>query len=855
MDGKAIRLVQYLEGSDKRFIIPVYQRNYSWKKDNCRQLYDDLIRVITNKRKMHFFGSIVSVYNSSYEEYLVIDGQQRLTTISLLLLAIHNALKDGKVKSDDDKLESRVLDEYLVDKYEPTEKRIKLKAVNKDLEAFTKLFEEEPEDYLHDSDITLNYEYFYDRIQKEEITADQLFDAIKKLMVINITVSPEDNPQLIFESLNSTGVDLTEGDKIRNFILMGLERDKQEEFYKKYWVKIELNTKGDNNTDVSAFIRDYLSMKNLETPSLDKVYPVFKLHVQGKGIETEELLQDLLYHSKNYSVLLKANFGDEVVDASIARLNHLETVVCRPFYLVVLDHYKNDELSIQDVRAISNVVENYLFRRNICDVATNALNKIFLLLDRDISKLEGSSYVERMKYVLSMKKESGRFPTDTEFRQALSEKQVYKMRGRYKTYLFERYENWGTDEIKDVYQRIESGKYTIEHIMPQHLTPAWEEALGQDYKLVHEEWLHRLGNLTLTAYNSTYSNNTFLEKRDAENGFANSGIRMNIEIAKKDKWTLEEIEERSDRMVEKAISIWSYPYTNYKPAEKELESVSLDDDDVDLTGCTLAKFSFKNAEQPAESWTDMYVKVLKMLHSDDASLLTRLAYENDVNVDLSTYFSTNENAFNSNSEIAAGIYVLTGLSTQQKASVLRRVFKLYGVDASELVFFLKDQETEEKAVKSEAARFELRRRYWSFALPYIQKEHGVNGSFSNVHPGKDNWLSGWFGISGFNVSCVANYDLARIDFYMGKSNRDLNKQAFDLLVKHKSEIEEELGVSLNWDRGENIKASFISYALNGVSITNETDWIRMAKFHAEWSKKICDVLLPYLKDLYPDVKA
>lgn len=854
MDGKAIRLVQYLEGSDKRFIIPVYQRNYSWKKDNCRQLYDDLIRVITNKRKMHFFGSIVSVYNSSYEEYLVIDGQQRLTTISLLLLAIHNALKDGKVKSDDDKLESRVLDEYLVDKYEPTEKRIKLKAVNKDLEAFTKLFEEEPEDYLRDSDITLNYEYFYDRIQKEEITADQLFDAIKKLMVINITVSPEDNPQLIFESLNSTGVDLTEGDKIRNFILMGLERDKQEKFYKKYWAKIELNTKGDNNADVSAFIRDYLSMKNLETPSLDKVYPVFKLYVQGKDIETEELLQDLLYHSKNYFVLLKANFGDEVVDASIARLNHLETVVCRPFYLVVLDRYKNGELSINDVREISNVVENYLFRRNICDVATNALNKIFLLLDRDISKLEGGSYIEKMKYVLSMKKESGRFPTDTEFRQALSEKQVYKMRGRYKTYLFERFENWGTDEIKDVYQRIESGKYTIEHIMPQHLTPAWEEVLGQDYKLVHEEWLHRLGNLTLTAYNSTYSNNTFLEKRDAKNGFANSGIRMNIEIAKKDKWTLEEIKERSDRMVEKAISIWSYPYTDYKPAEKELESVSLDDDDVDLTGCTLAKFSFKNAEQPAESWTDMYVKVLKMLHSDDASILTRLAYEDDVNVELSTYFSTNENAYNSNSEIAAGIYVLTGLSTQQKASVLRRVFKLYGVDASELVFFLKDQETEEKAVKSEAARFELRRRYWNFALPYIQKEHGENGYFSNVHPGKDNWLSGGFGISGFNVSCVANYDLARIDFYMGKSNRDLNKQAFDLLVKHKSEIEEKLGTSLDWNRGENIKASLISYALNGVSITNETDWIRMAKFHAEWSKKLCDVLLPYLKDLYPEVR-
>lgn len=188
MDGKAIRLVQYLEGSDKRFIIPVYQRNYSWKKDNCRQLYDDLIRVITNDRKMHFFGSIVSVYNGASEEFLVIDGQQRLTTISLLLLAMHNVLKDGKITSADGKLESKVYEEYLVDKWEPAETRIKLKAVNKDLEAFAKLFDEDAEDYIRDSDITLNYEYFYDRIQKEEISVDQLYDAIKKLMVINIVV-------------------------------------------------------------------------------------------------------------------------------------------------------------------------------------------------------------------------------------------------------------------------------------------------------------------------------------------------------------------------------------------------------------------------------------------------------------------------------------------------------------------------------------------------------------------------------------------------------------------------------------------------------------------------------------------
>lgn len=262
-----------MDGSKKRFIIPVYQRNYDWKTENCKQLYDDLVKVVKNRRNNHFFGSLVSVYESSGRntEFLVIDGQQRLTTVSLLLLAMYNLISKGLVVVEEKTLANQIYEDFLVDKYQPEETRIKLKPVKNDREAFDKLFNSEDE-YIRDSNLTTNYNYFYDRIKKQEVTVDELFDAICKLEIINITLSNDDNPQLIFESLNSTGLDLSEGDKIRNFILMGLPANVQNEYYEKYWNKIEICTK----YDVSSFIRDYLSIKQQAIPSQKKCILILK---------------------------------------------------------------------------------------------------------------------------------------------------------------------------------------------------------------------------------------------------------------------------------------------------------------------------------------------------------------------------------------------------------------------------------------------------------------------------------------------------------------------------------------------------------------------------------------------------
>ena len=840
MKGSECRLIEYMEGSKKRFIIPVYQRNYDWKTENCKQLFDDLVKVIKNNRRSHFFGSVVSVYEPSGRntEFLVIDGQQRLTTVSLLFLAMYNLINNNIIASQDDSLGKQIYEDFLVDKYKPQDTRIKLKPVKNDRKAFGKLFDSVDE-HIRESNLTANYNYFYDRIQKQEITIDQLFDAICSLEIINITLNNEDNPQLIFESLNSTGLDLSEGDKIRNFILMGLPAKEQDEYYEKYWNRIEECTK----YDVSSFVRDYLSVKQLAIPSQKKIHISFKEYVEQTSLEAEDLLKDLLAYAKRYKILLNGGAKNKALDACIYRLNGLETTVTRPFFLEVMRIYDENKLDISQVTDVFLITENYLFRRNICDLPTNSLNKIFLMLHREIIRYDGTDvdYVEKFKYALLSKKEKARFPDDDEFATGFAERQVYHMNSKNKIYILERLENYGTSEDKDVYGHCDDGTYSIEHIMPQHLTPAWVKALGEDYEQIHEIWLHRVANLTLTAYNSKYSNSIFEEKKTMKNGFEDSGIRMNTYIAKKDKWTLSEIEERNQYLMSRALEIWEAPSTEFKPEEKQLDYYTLDDDAV-LSGRLIVRFSYKNTEQPVSSWVEMFQKVLQILYAEDKGIITKFSASTEDSIAL--HFSMNESDFVKSVEIGDGIYVLTNTSTQTKLSVLNRVFKLYDADPTDLVFYLRD---ENEGVEDEAGtRYELRRKYWTYALEMIKEDHGEGGCFSNVNTSKENWVSGFFGISGFNISCIANFDLARVDLYFGKAKKEENKKAFDALIAHKEDIEKTLGVQLIWNRGDDIKSSKVSYQLSGVSISNETDWLQMARFHAEWSKKFYDVILPYL---------
>lgn len=841
MKGSELRLIEYMEGSKKRFIIPVYQRNYDWKIENCKQLYDDLIQVIKNNSKTHFFGSIVSVYEPSGRntEFLIIDGQQRLTTMSLLFLALYNLLEEKIIISEDESLKDQIYEDFLVDKYQPQEKRMKLKPIKNDQKAFSKLFNSK-DDYIKDSNLTINYSYFYERIQKQEITIDELFDAICRLEIINITLNNEDNPQLIFESLNSTGLDLSEGDKIRNYILMGLPKQKQDEYYEKYWNCIEKCTK----YDVSSFIRDYLSVKQLVIPSQKKVYINFKKYVEDSSLKIIEILEDLLSYAKRYNILLCEKTSSKELNSCINRLNRLETTVTRPFFLEVLRLYDENQINLNEVAEAFSITESYLFRRTICDLPTNALNKIFLLLNREIMRYDGtdSNYIEKLKFALLSKKDRARFPNDDDFSLMFTEKPIYQMNSKNKIYILERLENFGTLEDKDIYRHYDEGEYSIEHIMPQHLTPAWIKELGDSYEEIHDTWLHRIANLTLTAYNSKYSNSTFVEKKTMKNGFEDSGIRLNTYVSKKDKWTLAELRDRNDYLLKRALDIWAFPSTNYKPQEKQLDSYTLDDEASFLSGRQIAKFVYKGIEQPVVSWVEMYTKVLRALYLEDKTIITKIALSTDD--DLSIHFSTNKRIFKKCDEIGDNVYVQTNTNTQSKLSVLNRLYKLYGMDPTDLVFYLRDSNDKED---EKGTRFEIRRRYWGYALKFIKEENFDNKSFDNVNTSKENWINGTFGIGGFAICCIANYDFARVDVYFGKTNANENKIAFDNVMLHKLEIESNLGVNLEWDRGDDVKRSIISYRLENVSIYNENDWLQIAKFHAKWSKKFIDAIVPYLK--------
>lgn len=693
MKGSEAQLLGFMEGANNRYIIPVYQRNYSWKRNQCRQLYEDLKKTVLENRSNHFFGSIVSqvVPEGSKVGFHIIDGQQRLTTVTLLLLAIRNMIRAGKVKPKEDGLDEQIMERFIIDKWPGGGSKIKLRLVKSDQNAFEKIVAGDEAEYEKNSNLTENYEYFRDEILKNEISVDELFHAIEKLQIICITLDSDDDPQLTFESLNSTGLALTEGDKIRNYILMGLTPEKQEEYYNDYWSKIE----GCAGDDVSPFVRDYLSIKVQVTPAINNVYQAFKSFVETTKITLDDLLTEMKEYAKIYHKLIlgKSELGNAQLDDCMYRLRRLEITVTEPFFMEILRMQDKGELSVETVAQVFQIIEGYLFRRNICEVPTNALNKLFLNLNREVLRFDhtANDYVNKLAYVLLSKKDSVRFPSDEEFSQALANKAVYQMRGKYKAYLFERFENYGTAETKDVYTLLDNGTYSIEHIMPQHLTPTWNQALGPDADQIHSMWLHRLGNLTLTAYNSTMSNSSFEEKRDGEQGFKKSGLRMNQQIAKKKQWGLAEMQERNKEMVALATNtIWPLPSTTFQPAEKEFDSCTLDDEEADLTGRNIVKFGYQNMETAVSSWTDMFLHVVKYLHAEDKTILSGLVCGTPDTENIRAYFNDSKEGLRSPLPIDENLYVETNSSTTLKVSILRRLFGLFHKNPTDLVFYLKD---------------------------------------------------------------------------------------------------------------------------------------------------------------------
>ncbi|MBO5989180.1 MAG: DUF262 domain-containing protein [Paludibacteraceae bacterium] len=681
MKGDAQPLIKFFDGSDKRFIIPLYQRNYDWKEENCEQLFQDLMKLHNSDRKSHFFGSIVSSIQSGTEDRFIIDGQQRITTVSLLLIAMVNAQKDGLIEATDAKLTEKIFKRYLVDEYQEDERKVKLKPIKKDMQAFDALLYKPKEQHIKESNVTRNYDFFYDNITRAGLTIDELFETIKKLEVINIRLDEDDDPQLIFESLNSTGLDLSEADKIRNYLLMSLAPAEQDNLYTQYWNPIEEFTK----YDPSSFVRDYLTMKQGKIGRNDKIYFIFKEYAESANIDRARLLEDMHHYAKIYSQVDSATISTVKLNKKLNQLRTLDSTVAYPFFMAFFDYTSIVGLSENEIYRVLDVIEAYWARRIICNLPSNALNKVFATLHRDvlnhINKADAGiapSYYDVLTYVLLKKGRSSVFPSDEEVRGDFKTRQVYKMPTNTRMFIMERMENQDNKEQHDIVKELTEKNISIEHIMPQTLSDKWKTALGEDWERIHDQYLHTMANLTLTGYNSQYSNLAFIEKRDMEKGFKDSAFRLNNYLKSCEKWTEKELKQRQHDLLEICMKLWPMPNSDFEPSKQEVETVSLDNEDFEFTGKKLQAYHLFGVRNTVNTWKEMLIQVCHHLLLEKRSTIEWLCANEK------TGFSTTPESWRK--ELAPNIYIWTDNSTSTKINILHTLFEECNISPEELLF-------------------------------------------------------------------------------------------------------------------------------------------------------------------------
>ncbi|GAA9735179.1 DUF262 and DUF1524 domain-containing protein [Helicobacter pylori] len=560
--GEATLLEFFEQNQTNQFVIPTYQRLYSWGKEQCKQLWDDIIKIGGNdKMNGHFIGSILYVLDGnthSNNPLLIIDGQQRLTTITLLLIALRNHLSDEvKILG---KFSRKEIESYLINNNKDGDKKFRLILSESDKDTLLSLIDKNKRKPSEPSlKIVENLKLFEEWIRKNTDKLETIFKGLEKLMIVWIALKKEkDNPQLIFESMNSKGIELTQTDLIRNYIVMETEDEKQEDFYNQYWRAMEEDFK-QNEKLFDRFVKHYLTIKIGKTPNEKRVHEAFKDYRQKKGIEIEDLLKDLQKYCGYFCQIAFKKEADKDLNKALSFLVDLEMDVVYPLLLELYSDYKDGVLSKQDFIPIIDLTESYICRRAVCGLGTNSLNKVFPFVTKKINKNK-DQYLESIKVHFGYLTEKQRFPNNDEFKEHFITIDFYHFQKR--EYFLERLENFERKE------RVYAHEYTTEHIMPQTLEEEWERDLGENFQAIHDKYLHTIGNLTLTGYNKEYNNKPFKEKRDMEKGFKQSPLRLNQGLRDLEVFGEEQIKKRANDLADWALKIWTYPKLDTETLEK-----------------------------------------------------------------------------------------------------------------------------------------------------------------------------------------------------------------------------------------------------------------------------------------------
>lgn len=562
MNATEAKLLSYLQKSCQ-FIIPIYQRTYSWTTKQCDQLWRDIVRAgREDKVSGHFLGSIVYVEKglysvSSIPQLLVIDGQQRLTTVSLLIAALSRAI-DG-IEAIEGVNSRKLVNYYLLNSEEDGDLRYKLLLTQTDRDTLIRIVDQKPLSAVLSLRMKENFDFFGQRLKSMADELDVVYKGLAKLLIVDISLNREyDNPQLIFESLNSTGLDLSQADLIRNFVLMGLEPHAQRDLYETYWYPMEHSFgQAEYSRLFDRFMRDYLTVKTGAIPNIQQVYEEFKQYVSRNDVgSVRDIVADIHRYSGYFVAIALGREQDKELSEAFKDINDLKVDVAYPFLLQLYHDYQTSRLSRVDFLTVLRLVESYVFRRAVCGIPTNSLNKTFPTLADQIRR---DKYVESLQAAFQLMTGYRRFPDDEEFIRELQVKDLYNFRSR--NYWLRRLENYGRKE------RVQVEHYTIEHIMPQNedLAAAWRDELGPNWQSIHAQYLHTLGNLTLTGYNSEYSDRPFKDKRDMKGGFAVSPLQLNVGLGQLQRWNEEAILDRANRLARLAADVWPVPKL---PAEK-----------------------------------------------------------------------------------------------------------------------------------------------------------------------------------------------------------------------------------------------------------------------------------------------
>lgn len=604
MKATSANLLTVIKGP-KQFVIPIYQRTYSWQLSQCNQLLSDIIRISQDDNLQgHFLGSIVYFQEdittiSDVPKLLVIDGQQRLTTVSILIMALAHFSKNNEIEIDTNA--TKLFNYYLLNAEEENDLRYKLMLTRGDKQSYINLLNQVPQEEVTNR-VTENYKFFTSKINKDN--AKDIYNGILRLFIVDVALEKDkDNPQLIFESMNSTGLDLSQADLIRNYILMGQEIDIQTKLYENYWFPMEQAFGNEYSTRFDGFMRDYLSVKTGRIPRINEVYEEFKVFVNsGKAhLEMGEIVKDVFNYASHYAKIVLKKEKDKELQRQFNNILKLKVDVAYPFILPVYNDYVAETISKDDLIQILKLVESYVFRRAICGIPTNSLNKTFGTLYKSVFH---ENYLESVIAAFQLLDSYKRFPDDTEFEREITLKDVYNFRSR--NYLLSNLENFKRKEFVNV------DEYTIEHILPQNpnLSTDWQNMLGEDWKEIQKNYLHTIGNLTLTGYNSELSDKSFINKKSIEGGFDDSPLRLNSYLRTATKWDKNEIETRAKELGRKASQIWNSPNLSQETLDQYIKKV-----DKEVIAYTIEHFAFLQGEM-----LELYHTISKRILNIDSSV-------------------------------------------------------------------------------------------------------------------------------------------------------------------------------------------------------------------------------------------